>query len=346
MSLPRITVLALGGTIATVPTASGMQPGLSAEDLIAAVPELAALATIQAATFDKTSSFNLEFAGVLALAEHIRTLAEQQTIDGVVITQGTDTIEETAFLLDLVLDLSIPVVVIGAMRNPSVPSHDGPGNLLAAVRAVTDPVLRSRAREYGVLVVMLDCIHSAMDVLKSNTHRIDAFSSPHGGPVGVLVEDRVILTAQTLRPYKAALREVLAGHTPQTLATQPGAVALLTISMDETGALLQALVDAPDHLGYQGIVLGAMGGGHVPAGLMAIVEPLAAKLPVVLAPRAGSGPLLHKTYGAPGAEIDLAQRDVLRAGRLHPLKARVLLSVLLRAGATRPAMTTVLDACE
>lgn len=131
MSKPRIHILALGGTIATQPDASGaMQMGLGADDLVAAVPRLGALAEIAAETVSRVGSHSLSFDQIHALAAKISSLE----VDGVVVTQGTDTLEETGFLLDLLLETDIPVIVTAAMRNPALTSPDGPGNLLAAVR--------------------------------------------------------------------------------------------------------------------------------------------------------------------------------------------------------------------
>src|SRR5215216_3037200 len=153
MSKPRIHVLALGGTIATRPDASGvMQMGAGADDLVKAVPLLATLADIEAETVSRVGSHSLSFDQIHALAAKIAAAAA----DGVIVTQGTDTLEETAFLLDLLVDRDIPVIVTAAMRNPALTSADGPGNLLAAVRVACDPWIRAHAKALGVMAVMLD----------------------------------------------------------------------------------------------------------------------------------------------------------------------------------------------
>jgi L-asparaginase len=109
-------------------------------------------------------------------------------------------------------------------------------------------------------------------------------------------------------------------------------VALLWLGLDEPGYLLEALVDHRNQLGYRGVVLGAMGGGHVPERIAPLVTQLAGLLPTVVAPRAGGGPLLRQTYGGPSSEIALRKAGLIWGGRLHPLKARVLLETCLRAG--------------
>ena len=174
MSKPRIHILALGGTIATRPDSTGaMQMGLGADDLVAAVPLLKEVAEIGAETVSRVGSHSLSFDQIHALAAKIRGLKA----DGIVVTQGTDTLEETSFLLDLLLDLDIPVIVTAAMRNPALTSPDGPGNLLAAVRVAADPWVRKNAKALGVIAVMLDEVYAASDVLKIHPTRLNAFAS-------------------------------------------------------------------------------------------------------------------------------------------------------------------------
>jgi L-asparaginase len=207
MTGPRIHILALGGTIATRPDATGaMQMGLGADDLVAAVPKLAGLAEIGAETVSRVGSHSLSFDQIHALAAKIRTLK----VDGVVVTQGTDTLEETSFLLDLLLDLDVPVIVTAAMRNPALTSPDGPGNLLAAVRVATDPWVRQHANALGVLAVMLDEVYAASDVLKVHPTRLNAFASPQTGPLAALVEDRLVPLALPVRDALRAARAKLA----------------------------------------------------------------------------------------------------------------------------------------
>jgi L-asparaginase len=337
MSKPRIHILALGGTIATRPDASGaMQMGLGADDLVAAVPLLGKLAEIAAETVSRVGSHSLSFDQIHALAARIRSLK----VDGVVVTQGTDTLEETGFLLDLLLDLDIPVIVTAAMRNPALPSPDGPGNLLAAVRVACDPWVRAHAKALGVLAVMLDEVYAACDVLKVHPTRLNAFASPQTGPLAALVEDRIVPMTLPVRDAIEAVRHKLGKVASGT--AQP--VALLWMSLDEAGRLIEAMLGAPDRLGYRGAVLAAMGGGHTPERMTEIAVRLAAAMPTVVSPRAGGGPLLRQTYGGPSSEIALRKAGLIWGGRLHPLKARVLLETCLRAGLARDTIAGVFDA--
>lgn len=338
MILPRIKVLALGGTIATRPDASGaMQMGLGADDLVAAVPALATLAAIDAETVSRVGSHSLGFDQMHALAARIAGL----DVDGVIVTQGTDTLEETAFLLDLLLDRDVPVIVTAAMRNPALTSPDGPGNLLAAVRVACDPWIRSHAKALGVMAVMLDEVYAAADVLKVHPTRLNAFAAPQTGPLAALVEDRVVPLAL---PVRDAMERAHAwiGDVSGARA-QP--VALLWVGLDEPGFMIEAMLDHRDQLGYRGVVLGAMGGGHVPERIASLVVRLAAALPTVVSPRAGAGgPMLRQTYGGPSSEIALRKEGLIWGGRLQPLKARVLLETCLRRGLDRATISEVFDA--
>lgn len=340
MSKPRIAVFALGGTISMVKGEAGVRPGLTAEQLVAAAPGIDRLADIEARTVSTIGSSDLSVTAVLDVARAIEA-AVTDGADGAIVTQGTDTMEESAFLLDLALRVNVPVVVTGAMRNPLSISHDGPGNVLAAMQVVTDPTVRRLAGTLGVMVVMLDTIHAAIDVAKANTHRIDAFASPEAGPLGVVVEDRVRLTGRPERGHKAALDTAL-GKTHLTAIAPPlPDVALLTLAMGEAGGLLAALANDPDGFGYRGLVIGAMGGGHTPSWLGASIDLLVPRMPVVMAGRIQAGYLLAKTYEREGSEMDLLRRGVRSAGRLPPFKARLLLTAMLMGGMDRAAMDAV-----
>ena len=337
MTKPRIHILALGGTIATRPDATGaMQMGLGADDLVAAVPLLTSVAEIEAETVSRVGSHSLSFDQIHALAAKIGGLKA----DGIVVTQGTDTLEETSFLLDLLLDLDIPVIVTAAMRNPALTSPDGPGNLLAAVRVASDPWVRKNAKALGVIAVMLDEVYAASDVLKVHPTRLNAFASTQTGPLAALVEDRVVPFALPVRDAVVAARAKL-----KAAATGKAApIALFWMSLDDDAALMPLMLAASDRLGYRGAVIAAMGGGHTPERATENVIRLAKAMPTVMAPRAGGGPMLRKTYGGPSSEIALREAGLIWGGRLHPLKARVLLETCLRAGLDRAAIAGLFDA--
>jgi L-asparaginase len=312
MGKPRILVLSLGGTITMVPSdAGGITPKLGAAELVASVPALADVAEIDARSPFKLPSPSLTTAGLVDVARTVNE-AFATGFDGAVVIQGTDTIEESAFLLDVLVDSDKPVVVTGAMRGADAPGADGPANLLSAVIAAASP----ESRGLGTVAVLNYDIHAARFVQKSHTALPSAFLSPLAGSIGTLIE-------------RQARYYVRVERTPTLSAADgpPAPVALVKATMGDDGRLLAALPG----LGYAGVVIEGMGAGHVPADVAPLVGELAAKIPVVLASRAMTGPVFTKTYGYPGAEIDLIKRGVLPAGYLSGLKARLLLGLVLRS---------------
>lgn len=341
---PLVQYFALGGTIATMPAESGaMKQGLGADDLIRMVPALADVAEVRGETVARIGSTNLTVEVMLQLAQRIEALADAV---GVVISQGTDTLEETSFVLDCVLAPRLPVVFTAAMRNPRLTSADGAGNLLASVRTAASPWMREHVGEIGVVVTFLDHVYAPFDVAKTETSRIDTFRSPATGPLATLVEERVVPLSLPVRDWKRAVDAVL-GPKPATrlLAAGPKPVALLWGALDDPAYLLDALLADAKHLGYVGVVIAGMGGGHVREDQVERLKKLNASIPVLIAPRTGGGPLLASTYEGPGSEIGLRQAGIIFSGRLHPLKTRLLLELLLRGGADRDGIARVFAAC-
>ncbi|MBV7483480.1 asparaginase [Bordetella sp. BOR01] len=315
MNKPRIKVLALGGTIAmTRSDTGGVVPTLTGAALVAAVPGLDAVADIESHSFRQLPGAHLGYDDLHALAAEIAHHA-QAGVDGLVITQGTDTIEETAFALDRLVTPGMPVVVTGAMRNPTVPGTDGPANLLAAVQVAASP----QAHGLGCLVVLNDEIHASRYVRKVHTSSPSAFSSGQAGQLGWLAEGTVRI-ANRLEPMPGV---ALSEHPRQVR------VALLTIALGDDGALIDAVAGG----GFGGLVVEGTGGGHVPASVADALERAAQRIPVILASRTGAGEVLARTYGFTGGEIDLQRRGLIRAGWLDGVKAKVLLTLLLRHGA-------------
>ncbi|CAO4137560.1 asparaginase [Methylorubrum extorquens] len=319
MTLPRILLLSLGGTITmTRSLEGGIVPTLTAADLAASVPGLAAVASVETLSPLRRPSAGLTLDDLIGVA---RTLNERLAgdLDGAVVIQGTDTIEETAFVLDSLVAGDKPVVVTGAMRGPESAGADGPGNLLAATIVAGS----ASARGLGVLAVLNDEIHAARLVQKAHTALTSAFRSPLAGPVGLVIEGEARIFLRARRSL------TLTGP----LTDEPAPVALLKMGIGDDGRLLAALPD----LGFAGVVIEGMGAGHVPEALAEIVSTLIARLPVVLASRTETGPVFSRTYGYPGGEIDLLGRGALSAGILSGVKARLMLQLLLRAGVDRAA---------
>jgi L-asparaginase len=314
---PPVAVFALGGTIAMTQTPDGgVAPALSAPELLAAVPGLGDVeAGIRAVDFRRKPGASLTFGDLFELVSSISdTLADGCA--GAVVTQGTDTIEEVAYALDLLLSTDAPVVVTGAMRSPTMAGADGPANILAAVRVALSP----RARGLGCLVTMNDQIHAARWVQKTHTGSTAAFASPGHGPLGEVAEGQVRIPvgvryrSPALQPDPA--REVHVG--------------VAAIVLGDDGSLIEAIGAQVD-----GLVVAAFGVGHVPAGVVPALAGLAERIPVVLASRIGAGPVHESTYGFPGSERDLLAHGLINAGYLDPLKARILLHLLVASGADR-----------
>ncbi len=317
MALPKVTVLSLGGTISSTDAGgSGVVPTLTGEDLVSDVPRLSEVAEVSAASFRQAASGELTVEDLAELAEEI-TRRIDDGASGAVVTQGTDTIEETAFVLDLLVHREAPVVVTGAMRNPTLPGADGPANLLAAVQVAASEA----ARGLGTVVVMNDEVHAARYARKLHTSSPAAFHSPTTGPVGWVSEGTPRIATFPVNRH----------HLPLRATTQHYDVALFKAALGDDGRLLPEL----ESLGYAGLVVEALGGGHMPSRTVESLSSLAGKMPVVLASRTGSGEVLTRTYGFPGSETDLLDRGLVSAGPLDGLKARLLLSLLLRSGAGR-----------
>ncbi len=315
-----ISIFFLGGTISMAGAGAGVVSRLGAEDLLAAVPGLADLdVTVTAHDFRRLPSASIAFADLLELVGAAR--AEQA--DGIVVVQGTDTIEETAFLLDLLWSLPAPVVVTGAMRNPTLAGPDGPANLLGAITVAASDAARGR----GVLVVLNDEIHAARFVNKRHSTSPAAFVSPNSGPLGRLTEGRARFVADL--PERAALA---------VPAAITASIPLVTATLGGDGVILDGIEERAD-----GLVVAGFGGGHVPGPLAERLGQIAARIPVVLANRTGAGPVLRQTYGAPGSEIDLIGRGLIPAGLLDPLKARLLLAVLLANGSDRDQIAATFE---
>ncbi len=309
-----VALFTLGGTISVTGGAR-----LTGADLTAAVPGLADLPVpLEIQDVEAMPSANLTLAKMLDVVD-AASKAISNGATGIVVTQGTDTLEETAFLVDQVWPHSQPFVLTGAMRNPTLAGPDGPANLLAAARVACSPA----ARDLGAVVVFNDQIHAARWVRKTHSTSTATFASPNAGPIGQLVEGQVRILARPSRqdgvPGRAEPSDLEAAR-----------VALYTVTLDDDGVLLAGLADT-----HQGLIVAGYGVGHVPAVLAPVLGELAERIPVVLTSRTGSGSVLRNTYRSPGSESDLLARGLIAGGFLDPYKARVLLRLLLATGEGR-----------
>ena len=309
MSKPKISIGALGGTIcmSACGNEGGVKPSFSANDLIAAVPALKDMAEIKAQTILALPSGSLKIDDLVSVykwaKEQIKNGAR-----GVVITQGTDTLEESAFFLNLIWDEAVPLVITGAMRNADDISADGAGNIYAATIVALEPESRNR----GVLVVLNDTIHSAKWAHKSNTFSLQTFVSVDAGVQGLVVEGRAKYLSC------AVSRKIY----PLPAKAFPK-VAVVQSYLDNDGQII-ALVGKSE---FDGVVIDGFGAGHVSFGMMDEIKKL--KIPVVVSSRTGSGMCATRTYGYKGSEIDLQSSGCVMSGWLSAIKARLLLMVLI-----------------
>lgn len=320
MSLPHVAVITTGGTIdslgadrldlaAYLETGRRLEPGA----LLASVaPELRAIARVTEIAAERVAAHALTDAHLARLVGLVRTALERDGADGVVVTHGTNTLEETAWLLHLVVATEAPIVVTGAMRPASALSGDGPLNLVEAVRVAASPA----ACGLGVLVVMDDTVHGARDVTKTNTLRVDAFASPMAGPIGRVDGDgRVVIASRPARGI--TLRGAYAGLDLEQLPR----VDVVASHQGADGVLVDAAVAA----GGRGIVSAATGDGYpTPSQVEALERAAAAGVVVVQSTRVGSG----RVPPLPA----LLARGWIAADDLVPWKARILLRLALAAG--------------
>ncbi|GAB3479136.1 L-asparaginase [Polaromonas eurypsychrophila] len=291
----------------------GMAPTLTGADLVRAVPQLAHIADLEVVSFAQKPGASLTLEDLLGLA-HLLNEQLAQGFAGAVVVQGTDTIEETAFVLDLLVASDRPVVVTGAMRGAAAPGADGPANLMSAVTVAVAPDIVG----LGALVVLNDEVHAARHVQKMHTALASAFASPGFAPLARVIEGRVRLYARVPGRILIAV-PVSAGDSP---------VALLTVVLGDDGRLLQALPG----LGYRGVVIEALGAGHLPSLMADRVAELSQSMPVILATRVAAGPVFTSTYGFAGSELDLIGKGAVPSGELSGPKACLLLRLLLAQG--------------
>lgn len=312
----RVAVIGLGGTILGESYAGGPQgysPTVEVLDFFDGLPQAREWANLSVVSARQVASSELTLADAFEVVSMARKALDAGA-DAITVLTGTDTLEEFAFALDLLWDLDASIVVTGSMRTPDMEGADGPANVMAAIKVAIAPESQGR----GCLVVLNDQVHAARYVQKRHASLPSAFDSPLAGPIGVIVEDRVVYLSTT--PRTPALTDV------DVELVQP--VALLTFAMGDAGRMLGFVVEA----GFAGLVVEGSGGGSVSPEWGKHMGKVAKSLPVVYSSRTRSGATLERTYGGAGGEIDLIDQGVIPAGLLDGLKSRILLSLLLASG--------------
>jgi len=320
---PRIALVGTGGTIAgAAPAQAGATSAayqsavVTARDLIDRIPALAQVADLQAEQLMQIDSADFTDEQLLALSRRVSALCASDDIDGVVVTHGTDTMEESAYFLHLTVQSAKSIVLTGAMRPGTALAADGPANLLHAVAVAAHASSGGR----GVLVVMNEEVHSARDVAKVNAMRLDAFASPHG-PLGAVVEGAP-------RWYRAVAR-------PHTTSSEFDISAIDTLPLvgvvTSHGQMRRDIYDAWVAAGARAIVHAGFGGGTVPAYLKPVLAELCAQgVLVVRASRVGAGPVIRN------ANFDDDACGSVVTDDQNPPRAR-LLAVLALTRTSAPA---------
>ena len=313
--MARVAVVFTGGTISMRhdPVAAGNVPTIRGDELLASVPGLAEIAEVEPIDWGLVPASHLSFEQVLEVGGILAEQLRRPDIDGAVVVQGTDVIEETAFAWDLLPLPAKPIVVVGAMRSASQEAYDGPENLRNAIAAAADPTLAG----LGVVVAMAGELHGADDVHKTHTHAHASFQSPNAGRLGLVADGRVTL----LRERRPARLERMPDR-----AALP--IPLVTAVLDADAAAVDRLLDpAP-----AGLVVAATGGGNTTRWLLeAATRLIGLGVPVVLTTRCPSGQV-RPGYGFAGGSSQWWQAGAVFSGTLDPLKARVLLALGLGAG--------------
>lgn len=300
---PRVRLIATGGTIAN--HGNGR---LTGPELVAQSPGVGRVARVEAETFARGSSLSLTLDDWLRLARHVDAALADPEIAGVVITGGTDTLEELAWFLDLTVRNDRPVVVTGAIRRPGTPEADGPQNILAAVQVAASASARGR----GTLVAFNGAVFEARDVEKISTANVAAFGSRSSGPVGHVDNDGVRFSRE-IRSRHGVRSE----FDPAAIRLLPRVDVLLTYQ-DAPGDLISTAI----RNGARGIVMAGAGAGALAeAEVRAVEHALSRGIPVVLTSRVAGG--------AVSAEDVSVLKGLIAGGDLSPLKARVLLMLAL-----------------
>lgn len=325
---PRVLVVATGGTIASRPDA----PQLRGVQIVEAVPEVAEHARISVEEFSRIGSSSMTPDHWLRLSKRIdRAFREDPELAGVVVTHGTDTMEETAYFLHLTVDDPRPVVMVGSMRSATALSADGPANLLQAVRVAVSPGARGK----GTLVVLNGEIHGARTVTKMNNLRVDAFEAPELGALGFADPDTVVF-----------FREPLRRHTTRSDLRVDGVDVLPPVGMakDFTGYDGSTIRDWAD-AGVDGIVVEAFGGGRASPGADDAIREVAARgIPVVVASRVPGGRTLAGSTSVDDERVPLSELGIVTARNLNAQKARVLLMLALTRTTDGTEIQEIFDA--
>ena len=312
--MKKIAIIFNGGTISMKidEKIKAAVPSLSAEEIMSMIPGVEEYAEIEAYTFSGMPSPHMTLETMLKLSEFTTELVEREDIDGVVITHGTDTLEETAYLLDLTVKTKKPVVVTGAMRSGSELGYDGPFNLATSIcTAISDEAVGR-----GVLVCFNGELNSASEVTKANSMALNAFRTPNFGPIGIVDNDNVIFYRDANHLEKYDVSEI------------KKQVALIKCVVDMDSSYIDYLIEK----GCGGIVIEALGRGNVPPKMVeGIKKAVELEIPVVVVSRCFEG-RVFESYGYEGGGKQLKDLGVIFGDTLPGQKARIKLILSINSG--------------
>jgi L-asparaginase len=309
--MKEILLVGTGGTIAEV-SRDGKGIMLTASELVASVDSISSTASVSAIDFLRVPSPAIQLTDLLNLSNTIRSEVKKRRPDGVIVTMGTDTLEENAYFLDLSVDTDVPLVVTGAMRSRLAPSSDTDYNLECAVLAASSDSLK----DLGAVVVMNGEIHHARYVSKTNAGSVASFQSPGFGPLGVISGKKVVLNNRV-----ASRQHVTADNVDAR-------VDLIRCCVGLDGSPVEAAVK----MGARGIVIEGFGGGVTLSMVPAIREALAQRVSVVLVSRCISGPIVQPALDFDGSPSSLAKDGMILASNISGVKARIKLTLALSSG--------------
>lgn len=320
-----IVLIFTGGTISMRhdPVSGGAVPTLSGKQILELTPGLDQVAQLEIDDWGAFPGPHMNVGRMWALRERIVHHLARPEVDGVVVTHGTDSLEETAYLVARSVDSAKPVVFTGAMRTSSDLGWDGPANLSASVRVAAS----ADARGVGAVVVLADHIFGGLDVTKVHTHKLESFDSPESGPLGVVDDNRVMIR------YPLS--------SPPPIIAAPSLAEPIDIIFTYSGADSSLLEASRPRA--RGVVIAAMGRGNVPPTMVDGIDGFVAEnKPVVITSRALRGRVGH-TYGYAGGGRRLSERGAIFAGARRPQQARIDVMLALGAGMSVSEIRALLE---
>ncbi|MCT4618010.1 MAG: asparaginase [Marinisporobacter sp.] len=321
----KVAVIFTGGTISMKidPRISAAIPALSSEEIMSMVTNIDRYADIEIVNFDRLPGPHMTPEKMMQLTKLVKKLIIREDITGVIVTHGTDSLEETAYLLDLTINSTKPIIVVGAMRNSSELGYDGSSNLSAAICTA----ISEQAKNKGVLIVMNNELNAASEVTKTHTLSLDTFKSMEFGPLGIVDNDEVIFY-RDITKHAHIETENIESH-----------VDLIKAAAGMDSRLIKYCVDS----GAKGIIIEAMGRGNVPPAMVEGIQyAIDHHVVIVMVSRCPMGRVLD-TYGYEGAGRNLRNLGVILGGNLPGQKARIKLMLALSITKERKVLKEIFE---